>query len=125
MIEKVSYRFQTPSRGDIVVIKVPHSDLPLIKRVIGLPGEVIEIKGDAVFADGYRLPEPYLTDDSTTQQSRYTTDPILIPAGHIFVMGDNREASNDSRAFGPINMDAIVGRAWLSYWPITDLGPLN
>lgn len=117
MIEKVSYRVHAPRRGDIVVIDVDVSEVPLIKRVIGLPGEVIEIRDNRVHIDGELLEEPYLPDVVQLDHG-----PVSIPAGHVFVMGDNRGASNDSRIFGPVPTSRIIGRAWISYWPLGDAG---
>ena len=112
IVEKVSYRLHPPWRGDIVVIDLDTSQVPLIKRVIGLPGERIEIRNNQVFIDGIMLQEDYLTD---VVQRDY--GPVEVSAGHVFVMGDNRGASNDSRRFGTVPLDRIVGRAWISYWP--------
>lgn len=116
MIEKISHRFHLPYRGDIVVIDVDASELPLIKRVIALPGETIQIKDNQIYIDGRLLIEPYL--DQVRQQD---FGPLTVPDGHIFVMGDNRSASNDSRYFGPVSTEQIIGRAWLSYWPVEDI----
>lgn len=120
MIEKVTYQFSTPQRGDVVVIRVDSSPLPLIKRVIGLPGEEIKINNNQVFIDGQVLDEPYLDD---IVQNNY--GPVKITPNHIFVLGDNRGVSHDSRFFGPVEIDHILGRAWLSYWPLEDLGPVE
>jgi signal peptidase I len=117
IIEKLSYRFDMPDRGDVVVIDIEDFDLPLIKRVVGLPGETIEIKDNHVFINGKLLQEEYLP---IMRQQNY--GPFLIPEDHIFVMGDNRNVSNDSRFFGPIHEDQILGRAWVSYWPPEDFG---
>jgi len=142
VVEKVSYRFRLPERGDIVVLKPPSWEPlqldrrivawfctvlpldcasgipdPLIKRVIGLPGETIEIREGSVYINGQLLAEPYL------QQATYgTLAPRVITADHVFVMGDNRGASNDSRSFGEVALSSIIGRAWLRYWPAEDLG---
>ena len=116
IVEKVSYRFHGPRRGDIVVVNVPGFDIPLIKRVIGLPGETVEIRDNRVWIDGVSLQEPYLPD-----MSQHNCGPFKIPVGHVFVMGDNRNASNDSRYFGAVQMDRIVGRAWISYWPADEI----
>ena len=118
VVEKVSYNFHAPQRGDVVVLKVNDAaeDL-LIKRVVGLPGETVEIKNGHVYIDGEILAEDYLT-----QTTRGYHGPIYVPPLHIFVLGDNRGASNDSRAFGPIPLKRIIGRAWLSYWPADELG---
>ena len=118
IIEKISYRFHPPHRGDIVVIKMPnrHSD-PLIKRVVGLPGETIEIRDGHVYINGQMLNEPYL------EQLTYgNTGPHVIAPGYIFVLGDNRGASNDSRSFGEVQISNILGHAWFRYWPPHEIG---
>ena len=118
IIEKVSYRFRAPQRGDIVVLQRPQRSVdPLIKRVIGLPGETVSIHDAMVYIDGDPLMEPYL--DQPTWGSMA---PVVVPEGHVFVMGDNRRSSNDSRAFGVVSLDDIVGRAWLRYWPPSEFG---
>jgi signal peptidase I len=116
VVEKISYNqwwhFRGPQRGDVVVFRInPDSDL-LIKRVIGLPGDRVEIRGGRVYINGELLNEPYLT-----QPTYGDYGPIDVPPLHIFVLGDNRGFSNDSRAFGPLPLDSIIGRAWFSYWP--------
>jgi signal peptidase I len=118
IIEKISYRFHPPHRGDIVVIRMPnrHSD-PLIKRVVGLPGETIEIRDGHVYINGQMLNEPYL------EQLTYgDTGPHVIAPGYMFVLGDNRGASNDSRSFGEVTISSIVGHAWFRYWPLNEIG---
>jgi signal peptidase I len=119
VVEKVSYRFHGPQRFDVVVLKAPGQgeDL-LIKRVIGLPGETIEFRDGQVYIDGELLDEPFISQD--VQSGRYRT--VTVPPLHVFVMGDNRNHSNDSRSFGPVPIENIVGRAWISYWPLEDLG---
>ena len=120
IIEKVSYKLRDPQRGEIVVVDVPHSEIPLIKRVIGLGGESVEIRQNHLFVDGGLIEEPYIT-------APYQRDfgPVVVPEKHIFVMGDNRNGSNDSRSFGPVPIDHIEGRAWVSYWPPEVIGLLN
>jgi signal peptidase I len=120
VVEKLSYRLHTPQRGDIVVLRVRPEDELLIKRVIGLPGDQVEIRDGKVYVNSQPLDEPYLN-----QETRGNLAARVVPPLHIFVMGDNRRASNDSRSFGPIHMDNIVGKAWLSYWPLEDIGPVN
>jgi signal peptidase I len=121
LVEKVTYRFlHAPQRGDIVVIdldKENKSDDMLIKRVIGLPGDTIEIRSGEVTIDGERLEESWMTNLGGGNYG-----PTTIPPLHVFVMGDNRGASNDSRNFGPVHVDNLVGRAWFSYWPLEDVG---
>lgn len=118
IVEKVSYRFDLPERGDVVVLKLPSRETePLIKRVIGLPGETVEIRNGCVFIDGEPLRESYLQ-----VQTYGNIPPRKVPEGYVFVLGDNRNASNDSRFFGPVPLDNIVGRAWIRYWPPSDVG---
>lgn len=121
IIEKISYRLRPPQRGDIVVLRRPQRSVdPLIKRVIGLPGETVSIHDAMVYIDGDALVEPYL--DQPTWGSMA---PVVVPEGHVFVMGDNRRSSNDSRAFGVVSLDDIVGRAWLRYWPPSEFGAVS
>lgn len=117
LVEKVSYRFHQPQRGDIVVLKVAQEPIPLVKRVIGLPGETVEIRQGNVYVNGQHLDEPYL------RQTPYGNMPARpVPAGSIFVLGDNRNNSNDSRYFGVVPLDDVVGKAWLRYWPLEQIG---
>ena len=116
IVDKVSYTFRQPERGEIVVLKNPSLGQPdLIKRVIGLPGETIEVRGGRTYINGQPLTEPYLAqpmvgDFPATQ----------LQANQYFVMGDNRNNSEDSRRFGARPMGDIVGRAWIIYWPPAD-----
>lgn len=103
IVEKVSYRLRGPRRGDIVVVRVPGHEIPLIKRVIGLPGEIVEVREGCVWVNGQPLDEAYLADIQQRDSGPHT-----VPASHLFVMGDNRNASNDSRFFGPVAFD----RSW-------------
>lgn len=119
VVEKISYRFHAPQRFDIVVIKPPsQGNELLIKRLIGLPGERIDIRDGHVYIDGEMLEEPYLTQQ--TQSGRH--DRLTVPPLHVYVLGDNRNHSNDSRSFGPVPIEDVVGRAWLSYWPPDQVG---
>lgn len=120
VVDKVSYRFHAPARGDIVIVDVPGYEIPLIKRVIGLPGEMVEIRGGQVLINGQPLDEPYL--DDVTQRD---FGPVEVPAGHVFVMGDNRNVSHDSRSIGPVPQEWIVGRAWVRVWPFEEFGLLE
>ena len=113
VVEKVTYRFlHGPRRGDIVVIDLPGQTEMLIKRVVGLPGETIEVRGGQVYIEGELLDEPW-----TVNPGGGSYGPQTIPPLHVFIMGDNRGASNDSRSFGPVAIEHIVGHAWFSYWP--------
>jgi signal peptidase I len=117
--DKISYRFTGPERGDIVIIRDPELPERLIKRVIGLPGETIHIEDGAVWIDGVRLDEPYvkgLTFPSTVEM------PYRIPPDSVFVMGDNRERSLDSRALGAISLSSIEGKVDVRIWPFSQFG---
>ncbi|NLT72997.1 MAG: signal peptidase I [Chloroflexi bacterium] len=121
IIEKISYRLHEPERGDIVVLRPQQrGTLPLIKRVVGLPGEAVEIRQAQVFIDGEPLQEPYL--DETMLGGMPTQ---IVPEGHLLVLGDNRNASNDSRSFGMVPYEDIIGRAWFRYWPMQHIGPVR
>jgi len=113
VVEKVTYRlFHGPRRGDVVVIDLPEQTDMLIKRVVGLPGETIEVRGGELYIEGKHLEELW-----TVQPGGGSCGPQTIPPLYVFVMGDNRGASNDSRNFGPVPIEYIVGHAWFSYWP--------
>lgn len=113
VVEKVTYRFlHGPRHGDIVVMDMPDQAEMLIKRVVGLPGETIEVRGGYAYVDGTQLDEPWIR-----RPGGRDFGPLTIPPLHVFVLGDNRGASNDSRSFGPVPIDYVVGRAWFSYWP--------
>ena len=118
------YPFHPPQRGDIVVFDPPIGavDKPYIKRVIGLPGETVAIRDGAVFVNNERLPEDYLGPTATRWPGRPDDFELLVPPDHVFVLGDNRNNSTDSRSFGPVEYDAIIGRAWIAYWPFDLFG---
>jgi signal peptidase I len=122
--ENIVYLFHPPQRGDIIVFNPPiDSEKPYIKRVIGLPGETVEIREGHVFIDGVQLEEPYIEGDITScGTARRTCPPVEVPEGHVFVLGDNRNNSSDSRAFGVVEVDDIIGKAWFAYWPSDDIG---
>ncbi len=113
VVEKVTYRLlHGPRHGDIVVIDLPDGSEMLIKRVVGLPGETVEVRGGYAYVDGERLEEPWIVRPGGRDYG-----PETIPPLKVFVLGDNRGASNDSRSFGPVAIEHVVGRAWFSYWP--------
>lgn len=114
VVNKLGYRLHEPQRGDIVVFYDPRSsDRKLIKRVIGLPGEVLEIRQGQVIIDEQSLDEGYIPDPG-----RYSVPPTPIPADHYFVLGDNRNNSSDSRSWGVLDAGKIVGKASFTYWPV-------
>jgi signal peptidase I len=119
-VNKLSYRLHDPNRGDVVVLHEISgaAERDLIKRVIALPGEQIEIRSCDVLIDGRRLVEPYL-DPTVVSPGNCGPDygPTSIPPEHVFVMGDNRAGSQDSRVLGPIPEKQLVGRAFVVFWP--------
>lgn len=113
IVNKLGYRLYEPQRGDIVVFVDPRTpNRKLIKRVIGLPGEVIELRHGQVYVDQRLLDEPYIA-----AFGRYSEPPMPIPEGQYYVLGDNRNNSSDSHNWGMLPEDKIVGKAWLTYWP--------
>ncbi len=136
LIDKVSPRFSDYQRGDIVVFNPPSQyseGVPFINRIIGLPGDTIRLDNGNVYVtppggNAVKLQEPYVDRDATGK-----TDPTnphapdgatqwIVPSGQYFVMGDHRSVSQDSRTFGPIGRDLIIGRAWLRYFPLNRIG---
>jgi signal peptidase I len=123
LVEKLSYRLRAPARPDVVVFEA--EDAPggaIIKRVIAVGGQRIDIREGIVYVDGQRLTEPYVN-------SRYPDDydadaESVVPTGTVFVMGDNRANSNDSRYIGPVSLSRIIGRAFAIYWPLDRLSGL-
>ena len=115
LIDKLSYRFRAPQRDDIVVVDRPEMDELLVKRIVALPGETVEIRAGNVFVDGTLVPEIYPHD-----LTPYDMAPVKLGPLAYFVMGDNRSNSNDSRSFGPISRDIILGRVWLRCWPLSE-----
>ncbi|NNE95670.1 MAG: signal peptidase I [Acidimicrobiales bacterium] len=123
LVNKVSYRLHDVNRGDVVVFRRP-DDQPgeirdLIKRVIALPGETVEGRDGTIYIDGQLLVEPYLDDEPFGDFG-----PTTVPADEVFMMGDNRDQSLDSRRFGTISEDRIVGRAFFLFWPFDRMGTL-
>ena len=119
------YLFHGPQRGDIIVFEAPNEPKDFIKRVIAVEGETVEVKPDmdpngdinrdcggcGVYVNGVKLNEPYIR-----QTPDYTMEPTVIPPGHIFVLGDNRRNSSDSHVWGPLDINRIIGTAFVSYW---------
>jgi signal peptidase I len=120
LVEKITGRFRDFGRGDIVVFTLEMEDGPrdLIKRVIGLPGETVEVRDCQVLVDGVDLAEPYLGEPSPGGCGRRDVGPLLVPENEYFVLGDNREQSADSRIFGPVPESSFIGRAVLVVWPV-------
>ena len=135
LVDKLTPRFDEYKRGDIVVFTPPaewgEDGTPFIKRVIGEGGDEVEIRDDGlVYINGEQLDEPYLYSDEPGGPPQSTTAPLdqstwTIPAGELFLMGDHRSNSADSRTFGPVEVDQVIGRAWLRYWPLDTFGILD
>lgn len=124
---KVTYKFRQPERGDVVVFKSPSNpDIEYIKRVIGLPGDTVLISSGEVYVDGKQLQEPYIAAKTNVWDGGYAKDSvsITVPPGDLWVMGDNRPRSSDSREFGPIPIDTIIGQVLYRYFPPQKMGPL-
>ncbi|HYU21677.1 MAG TPA: signal peptidase I, partial [Candidatus Dormibacteraeota bacterium] len=122
-INKFVYRFEPIQRGDVVVFWYPldHSK-SFIKRVVGLPGETVQIRQGAVYVDGKVVPEPYVPPQ---YEDPSDFGPKLVPPDSYFVMGDHRISSNDSRVFGAVASRYIYGRAVFAYWPVDHFGSLS
>ena len=122
LVNKFIYRFTEPERGDIVVFEsVENSEQDLIKRVVGLPGDKIAVRGGKVYLNGEPQKEPY-TNEKLPDLSSFAK--TTVPKNHVFVMGDNRGNSQDSRVFGPLPKKNIEGEAFLRFWPPGRIGLL-
>ena len=128
--EKVTLAFRDPEPGDIVTFESPLTPgETLVKRVVAVGGQTVELVDGRVFVDGRVLEEPYVGDAPTESLSDLAgsagiTYPYTVPEGSVWVMGDNRTNSKDSRYFGPVSVDDVTSRAILIYWPLSDAGPL-
>lgn len=112
--------FHPPRRGSIIVFQSPSEpSKDFVKRVIGIPGDVVEIVQGKVYLNGASLPEPYVTHRDNTSMG-----PVIVGAEGLFVLGDNRSASNDSRDWGILPTENLIGRVWLRFWPLDRWGPL-
>ncbi len=115
------YPFSPPERGDIIVFDPPtRSNKPYIKRIIGLPGEQVTFADGHVFVNGQLLEEPYIVDETTCGRNEECD--VVVPEGQVYVLGDNRTNSSDSRVFGPVPVENVIGKAWFAYWPLSDAG---
>jgi signal peptidase I len=120
---KIDYRLHAPQRGDIIILRPPtDNSKDFIKRIIALPGERLLISDGFVYINGHKLDEPYLPEAWVTLNNLYGPDGTVVPPNEYFVMGDNRNRSQDSRTFGFIGRDRIDGRAWFRIWPLNHFG---
>jgi signal peptidase I len=126
-VDKVIYRFREPERQDVIVFNslVRGTDRVMIMRVVGVPGDTVGVRDGVLFVNGERIEEPYV-NKRFPDDSNYPPDApyITIPPGEIFVMGDNRTNSRDSRYFGPISMEKVEGEAFVVFWPPSNVGIL-
>lgn len=133
LTDKISYRLGSPERGDVVVFHAPESahcpegtGCDFIKRVIGMPGETIEVKNSAIYLNGQKLPESYIPQDYDTMAGAFSKNKVIsLGMNEYFVVGDNRPYSSDSRAWGPIHREDIVGKAFFKYWPMDIIGRIE
>lgn len=126
--EKVSYRLRSPKRGEIIVLKNPKDESQdFIKRIIALPGDTIKIQNNSVFVNGTQINETYLPSDTPTHAGTFLTEDSEIKTSpdQYFAFGDNRNHSSDSREWGSITKEEIVGRAFFRYWPPQVVGLLT
>jgi signal peptidase I len=125
LTDKISYKVGKPQRGDVVVFHAPPAancpkgtGCDFIKRVIGLPGDRVEVKDNALWVNGTKLSEPYIPSTYEILPGAFTKGKVVsLGTDEYFVSGDNRPYSSDSRAWGPITSNEIVGRAFFRYWP--------
>lgn len=125
LTDKVTYRLREPERGDIIVFEAPGTDgEEFIKRIIGLPGEKIAVLDGFIYINDKKLNENYLAIDIRTPGGAFLKEGIgkVVPPLSYFVLGDNRNASSDSRVWGYVGKEKITGRAWVVYWPPPEIG---
>ena len=118
VVEKCSKYFGNLDRGQIIIVRYPNREGAFVKRIVGLPGDVLEVKDGSLYRNGERQEEPYILE----QEIRYDMAPVTVPPNHYFVMGDNRNDSQDSHSpsVGPIPYDNVIGHALCVIWPISD-----
>ncbi|MFQ5791404.1 MAG: signal peptidase I [Acidobacteriota bacterium] len=123
LVNKLVYHFRPIERGDVVVFWYPEDpDVSFIKRVVGLPGETVEVRRGQVYVDGKLLPEPYIQRANADQRSFPS---VRVRPGHYYTLGDNRRGSNDSRSWGLVPRRYIYGSAFLRIWPLREFGPID
>lgn len=125
LTSRITYKFRQIERGDVIVFKSPQNpDIEYIKRVIGLSGDTVIVKSGYVYVNGVELQEQYTKTETSATQGGVVkeNEPLRIPKDYIFVMGDNRNESSDSRVFGPVRKSSIIGLVFYRYFPATKLG---
>lgn len=124
---KVTYKIRDPQRGDVVVFHSPgNPEIEFIKRIIGLPGDTVMLENEEVYVNGKKLREPYTSDKTLPLPNGYAQEsiPMTIPDGYYFVLGDNRPHSSDSRDFGPITYESMIGQVFYRYFPAEKIGSI-
>lgn len=128
LVDRLSHLWSPYVRGQVIVFQAPASSglkEPLIKRAIGVGGDIVEVRDGHVFVNGVALDEPYLFRDAAGNEEPTTADDPqrwIVPDGDLFVLGDHREVSEDSRIFGPIPVSSVIGRGVIRYWPLSEFG---
>ncbi|OIP83631.1 signal peptidase I [Candidatus Roizmanbacteria bacterium CG2_30_33_16] len=125
---KITYKFRPMQKGDVVIFKSPKNpDIEYIKRVMGLPGDKVLVQNSEVYINGQQISENYISAKTNLWEGGFLKEgvTVTIPDGFIFVMGDNRPRSSDSREFGPIDINSIIGQVFYRYFPSNKIGPIN
>ncbi|PIZ65889.1 signal peptidase I [Candidatus Roizmanbacteria bacterium CG_4_9_14_0_2_um_filter_39_13] len=125
---KITYKMRAPHRGDVVVFHSPKNhDIEFIKRIIGLPGDTVLIEDNELYVNGKQIPEQYISEKTTLVPGSFAQNgvPIIVPEEQVFVMGDNRPRSSDSREFGTIDEKSIVGQVFYRYFPTDKIGSIE
>jgi signal peptidase I len=134
LVDRVTWRFAEPQRGDIVVFHPPFEGPVLIKRIVGMPGDELSVAEGVLYVNGLPQDEPYVLEGAggRVPTEAFGNDlpwgldsPFVVPDGHYFMMGDNRTNSGDSREFGPVARQQLVGNAFARYWPLSRVGGLE
>jgi signal peptidase I len=133
LVDRISHLWSPYTRGQVIVFRPPagviDSQDPFIKRIIGVGGDTVELRDGQVYVNGVAINEPYLyRNDAGVVEPTEPTGGVsrwVVPAGELFVMGDHRQVSDDSRMFGPIPVSSVIGRALLRYWPLSDFGVIQ
>jgi len=124
LTDKISYHLSDPKRDDVVIFTAPRNeDYDYIKRIIALPGEMVKLEEEKILINNNPLKQPYLNEKITFGGNFLKIgEEIIVPEDNYFVLGDNRNHSSDSRDWGFVPKDNIIGKAWLKYWPLNDMG---
>ncbi len=123
IIDELTYRFRAPERGEVVVIKAPIAEKDFyLKRIVGLPGERVKVEDNKVIIYNQDFPQGNVVEENYLNEQTPGSISVTLTSNQYFVLGDNRDASFDSRRFGPVEKTDIVGRTWLRGWPLTRVG---